>query len=107
MSRNEYSVAIDPVEVVETKTIKHIRYTLHDMKIGAQGYASFLVHQMNDAGKLLDVSVLKMDTMDYLLWGVDDSFIENWILQKLGFSRLLPSPGGSEGLQTPTTEEKN
>ncbi len=76
------SVPVEDKIVTTTQTVTRLEIELVNLVLGTS--ARFSVRQFNDRN-IIDVSFVEMSGDDYKAWGSDDNYVENYILNTLGF----------------------
>ncbi len=82
--------SITPCNIVTTKTITSFK--IDRIEISLFQSAVITVVLLDSANSILDVKFINMTSADYSKWSTDDSFVIDFIKQKLGFSDVPVEP---------------
>jgi hypothetical protein len=92
--------SISPCDVVTTKTITSFK--IDRIEISLFRSAVITVVLLDSANSILDVKFINMMGEDYSKWSADDTYVVEFIKQKLGFS---DKPVVETVVETPVVEE--
>ena len=98
--------SITPCNIVTTKTITSFK--IDRIEISLFQSATITVVLLDSANSILDVKFINMTSADYSKWSADDSYVIEFIKQKLGFSDVPPEEPVSEepvSQEEPVSEE--
>ena len=95
--------SITPCNIVTTKTITSFK--IDRIEISLFQSAVITVVLLDSANSILDVKFINMTSADYSKWSADDSYVIEFIKQKLGFSDIPPEKLVSLHVEEPVSEE--
>ena len=78
-------IPIVPATITNTNTISSI--SLEIVRLVLNSFADVRVLQKTSDGKIYKVEHIKIEGDDYKNWGSDDTYILNFILNKLGYEK--------------------
>ncbi len=79
-------VNIVPVEIPQSPIIQTaVRVIVLSVDLGVS--AKIEAQILNADGSIVAVAPLKLEQPEYSEWGLDDEFVVNWTLQKLGVTK--------------------
>jgi hypothetical protein len=79
--------SISPCNIITTKTITSFK--IDRIEISLFESAIITVILLDSANSILDVKFINMLAEDYSKWSADDSYVIEFIKQKLGFSDVV------------------
>ena len=86
-----YVVAIVPVEIPQSPILETaVRVIVLSVNLGVS--ANIDAQILNADGGVVEVKHLVLEQPDYSLWGLDDQFVVNWTLTKLGLTKNPVDP---------------
>lgn len=85
----ENNVPIEPYTLVKTSTITSIRIEVNQIRL----YNSVTIGVLlfDESGQPIDHRLITIAGADYTNWGNDDDYIINFVLNKLGLTKLPAS----------------
>ena len=86
-------IAIDPVPTHVAGDLEKIAIAVKDIKLGGSS-ARFQVTLFDKANKELATKNVMMEGRDYEGWGIDDEYVIEFVLSKLGFKKLEKASAG-------------
>jgi hypothetical protein len=95
--------SITPCDVVTTKTITSFK--IDRIEISLFRSAVITVVLLDSANSMLDVKFINMMGEDYSKWSADDTYVVEFIKQKLGFSDVPPEEPVSLHVEEPVSQE--
>ena len=90
--------SITPCDVVTTKTITSFKIDRIEISLFRSAVITVVLH--DSANSILDVKFINMMGEDYSKWSADDTYVIEFIKQKLGFSDMAAPPQ----VETPVEE---
>lgn len=94
--------SITPCNIVTTKTITSFK--IDRIEISLFQSAVITVVLLDSANSILDVKFINMTSTDYSKWSADDSYVIEFIKQKLGFSDVPVEPVSLHVSEEPVVE---
>jgi len=94
--------SITPCDVVTTKTITSFK--IDRIEISLFRSAVITVVLLDSANSILDVKFINMMGEDYSKWSADDTYVIEFIKQKLGFSDMATPPQVETPVEEPVVE---
>ena len=77
---------IVPLTQTQTQSVTIASFTVTCRAVNLYKDASFMVDTFDNASKLISRQVLTMTTEQYLLWNSDDSYVNKFVAESLGFT---------------------
>ena len=99
-----YMYSITPCNIVTTKTITSFK--IDRIEISLFQSAVITVVLLDSANSVLDVKFINMTSADYSKWSADDSYVIEFIKQKLGFSDVSVEPVSLHVSEEPVSQEE-
>ena len=95
--------SITPCNIVTTKTITSFK--IDRVEISLFQSAVITVFLLDSSNSVLDVKFINMMSADYSKWSADDSYVVEFIKEKLGFSDIPPEELVSLHVEEPVSQE--
>lgn len=83
-----YDIKIVPKNVAKTAT----KLKITTKSLGLYNSVNFMIKVCDDSDSIIDINYIELKDEDYLSWKNDDTFVKDYILQKLNYTENTENP---------------
>ena len=98
-----FTISVVPKTIVKEYIVTNVTYRVMSLDLGKE--LKLFVTTVDSNGNIVSNDILTMDGTAYDLWGLDDAYVTQFVLEHLGYTEQVEEPAAVVEEVAPVVEE--